>query len=329
MTKSILTILIGIIVSVNLTGCSLFNSATPVDNLNSHANSDSQVPLSVSVQQAFVKDNKLHVKVRVDAKQSVKTEQVIVGVTGLNDGNITEQQFKKLNEISTGQELEPGQALALDFVLNSNAITEYQVRCSWGEDAIKLAKSLSMDPPNSDIQSARAMLNENAITQTSLSEASDSRIAKHLSEVDIVEQTIQNSVLSNEHLLTPVVNISSEKNVAIHLSPLRISKRLSSCPNKVCDYLYTVESSLINDSEKIITSVVLAVGLNWVNNGQQPVSPDNFLPTKPNEDELSIGNLQLKPDETRPLRINIDKPVPSVAGGGFQPSVRIVSVEVL
>jgi hypothetical protein len=221
-------------------------------------------PLDLQITQSFVQASKLHVKVLVNAKTDFPADEVIVSLFGLRDGEIVEKQTKLMSEEINSRELSNGQSVVLYFVLNKTDLSEYQVKCSWGKDALEIIASIKAG-------SIEPTTNVNVF----------------LDEIEIVEQTV-------------------------------------SCNIAPCDIFYTLFGTINNQSDNRIPEIDLAIGLFWVNEGQTLPSIEAHTKLAPNEEVISLSNINLAPGESRKVRVTVDRGVPILPGGKFIPRLRIL-----
>lgn len=122
------------------------------------AKKEKKAPLSVDVAQAFFDQEKLNIKIILSTHTEVDPSQIVLGVSGLSDGELVEETYKKLSDVVAGDLLEADSKIAVRFELTQKDLTEYQVRCSWGNEAKDLWAKLTPAEQKQEPQDARASL---------------------------------------------------------------------------------------------------------------------------------------------------------------------------
>ncbi len=92
-------------------------------------------PVEVEVAQAFFNRDKLNVKVVLKTLKDFNSDEIVLGILGLKQGEIVEQSFKRVKDVIGTSSLEPDTKVVARFELQSNDLTEYQVSCTWGNKA--------------------------------------------------------------------------------------------------------------------------------------------------------------------------------------------------
>jgi len=105
-------------------------------------------PVQVSVAQAFFDNRTLNVKVHLKTLKRMSSNDILVGITGLRNGVVVEQDFKRVSEVFSSSNIDTDSVVAFRFRLNSPDLSEYQVKCIWGEGKILsfLEQSESLAP---------------------------------------------------------------------------------------------------------------------------------------------------------------------------------------
>lgn len=253
-------------------------------------------PLNISVSEAYQEQDYLHVQAKVEVAADVSADTAVVGVVGLKDGTEVAREFVKLSQLIKNAQLKSGQTITVPLKLAANDISEFQVRCLWGNEAAAVIASI-------DSQTARASL-----------------ATPPAAEQDIA--------------IDPVARIISQANgeksdaapASIKLTIADIRETQVECKIKPCDLLYTVIAELENNGAVAVESATIAVGLYWANSGALPLVPVDGAKLRDSEQELILSGLDLSPGEKKRLEVKVDQPVPPVRGGGFVPHVRLLSV---
>ncbi len=97
--------------------------------------STGESPLEIQVENAFLKEETLHVKVLLKGKTEFETDKVAISLVGLSDGKVITEQTKLLSEVVSTKQINEAQTVAIFFDLPAERLSEYQVRASWGNDA--------------------------------------------------------------------------------------------------------------------------------------------------------------------------------------------------
>ena len=262
-----------------------------------------EAPVEIRVDRAFYQADGLHVKVRVTSKTELPTADIVVNVTGLDEGQVIESYEKRLSEVFPVDDLDAGEAAMLDFVLKRPELSEYQVQCRWGEEAHKpasaakpdaaAAQSVPPQPPGVENDSARAAL---TLPETSTPDEG--------SGVEIP-------------LIAPGGDLS--------LKVVELEHRVVDCAQPPCDRFYTIRATLLNQSARPIGGIVLASGLQWVNQGATSKEPEPFAKLQEGEESVALDGFVLQPGKEKRLKIAVDRAVPEVPGGSFMPYVRLVA----
>jgi hypothetical protein len=294
----------------SIQGCTLLGrQPIEVPEQGSAMQSDElKTPIAVSVRKAYQELNTLHVTTRLDILSDITTDQAVVGIVGLKDGIEITNNFVKISSLSNKEELKAGQSLSIPLEIPADGITEFQVRCLWGQDAsptIALLDRNNLSRARLARQDSPHLLDPNNV----FTQKQQDPVAKIISKSAISEQPKQNKSL---------------KNVTLGIAETR--EKETSCKNKPCDILYTVVAELENKGSSKINRAKIAVGLYWANAGAIPAVPADGAKLRDTEQELTLKDLHLTPGQKKRLEVKIDQPVPPVRGGGFVPNIRLLSV---
>ncbi|MCB0324305.1 MAG: hypothetical protein KDD69_12065 [Bdellovibrionales bacterium] len=250
-----------------------------------------RAPVEVKVTQAFFEESDLKVKVHLTALTPLKTEQVLVAVAGLQEGEVVEEHQQRLNEVLGGEYLRQGQTAALLFSLETGSLTEYQVRCSWGDSALSGAAGAGSSEPtsHSEVEHARGRLRPP----------------------------------SAENLLQPE-RPPLVKGRSVTLDNVDIVETPEHCDHPPCNVYFVVHADLVSGGVEPIDGLELALGLYWATQGTLPKLPEIGAELTANEELIDLSTLRLGPGETRRIRVKVDRSVPVVPGGSFIPHLRIL-----
>lgn len=321
-------------------GCSLINFPLMPNAGNQEENGDAHLsensiddsidelstPMSIDIVQAYLEQGRLHVKARLEAKTNIQTSGVVLQLTGLKDGEVTEEQIQRLSEITPVNDLSAGQAVSAQFELSTPALTEYQLRCSWGADAVAL---LSKAAPGGVAQADDK--------RGHLGTASDGEVRPAESDVhaqSTAEPLGQESTKELSHILENDAENSRDQGTALGakqavLSNMHIEETKSDCLGQFCQKLFSVSADLVNGGDLTIAEVTLGLGVYWAAEGTSPDLPRYGSPLSSTEKEIKLTRLNLRPGDSRPLKINVDRPIPSIPGGRFEPHLRLVTIQYL
>lgn len=252
-------------------------------------NAVGEPPLKVEIAQAFFDHGKLNVKVRLQAKTSVNPAEVVVLLSGLREGSVVEEKAERLDSAFADKVMDSGETAVLRFELDSSDLTEYQVQCSWGSDAISLISDKNL----------RASLSTGEVGQAKADGSQDG---------------------------TP--SIEQQAEAAFSLTEIKLEAQESSCSNPPCDKMFTIYGSLINRTQSDVGEVQLALGLFWTNEGAKVSEIQAQAPKLENEEVIQLEDVVVKPGEKKRIRVKVDKPVPIVPGGAFVPRLRLLGFQV-
>lgn len=140
-----LKIIVVLIFSIQLYACSknvkkinLTESSELAEKLQEE---DKKQPVSITVSQAFFVSNKLQVKVIIEAKTDLPADKIAIKIAALKEGEVIEEQVKLAKEVLEEPEIKANQRLIIPFELQSEDFNEYQIQCSWGEEAVALMQN--------------------------------------------------------------------------------------------------------------------------------------------------------------------------------------------
>lgn len=263
-------------------------------------------PIRVEVSQAFVDEGNLHLKVQLESKTELPSDEILVTVRGLKNGAVIESKSQVLSDIIGIQQVSPDMRFALSFALPAGGIEEYQVIAMWGEDAQR-ALGQGVDVPSTAVP------------------LRPDEVAPGMTppESEQVAESVKPRPLAQ--LSQPLRSEKSDSG-QFRLVDIKVHESRAKCEILPCDILYSVTARLKNDSSRIVQDIQVALGLFWAPIGAQPNTPENFAPLDENEELISLTNLRLAPGEGKQVRVRVDRPVPVVPGGRFLPHIRLLSV---
>lgn len=257
-----------------------------------------EAPLTLNVVQAFYDGPRLHLKVRLDAKTTISADEVIVSVAGLKDGQIREVHDQRLQAVVPFKRLSSGESAVVPFVLDGTGLSEYQVGLTWGEEA----KLTGHGPFKHGASNGPG---QPAAARASLA-GPGAAVTPHAGEI--------------------VPPDEDTTDATVILRDVELERHEVPCDEPPCELRYTVHAILLNNGRTALTEVGLASGFVWVEEGTQPAIPADFQPLRDIEEPVTLKNLGLQGGTERKLKVNVDRPVPDIPGGSFQPYLRIVEV---
>lgn len=262
-----------------------------VSSAGSAVQAGSEPPLRVDVLNAIYIGGELNVKVKVVSKTDLPTQEVALALLGLTEGRVTGEKVFKLSELYDQPVLKEDEPVIALLTLQSNDLSEYQVKTSWGDDAKELLKEAAQTsgPPNLPPANPAA----SPAVSTARSQRSEAPVNR-----------------------TPALPI---------IVDLQADESESQCRQPPCDINYTLILQLRNTSAREMTNIHLAVGLFWEEQNRPAEMPQAGEALSPGEEDTAVSNLVLLPGQTKRVRIAVDQSVPRVRGGRFVPNARVLS----
>ena len=218
--------------------------------------------------------------VRLIPQTSLATGKVILILTGLNEGEVVEEQIKRLTNVVQAQEIEKDEPINVEFTMPSPTITEYQVKCVWGDEALSYV--------------ARVEKSERPITPERTSPAASAATAP---QADGGGLLLDNLIRQKEEL---------------------------PCGKASCDYVYVLKFDLVNRTQQIVTMAKLAMGMLWLEEGQDLPTITAGTELRADEQIVELNGITIAPGQAKKVSIKIDKPLAAIPGGGFVPTLRII-----
>lgn len=106
------------------------------------------------------------------------------------------------------------------------------------------------------------------------------------------------------------------------LQSINVQRLIPNCVAAPCPSTYRLVGSLFNNSSEEVQRVELGVGFVWVPTGTN-LDLSSQIPQ--DEENVEITGLNLAPQQSRPFKLDIDRVVPEVPDGSYQPVVRVLS----
>lgn len=106
------------------------------------------------------------------------------------------------------------------------------------------------------------------------------------------------------------------------LQSLNVQRLIPNCSAPPCPSTYRLAGNLFNNSNQVVQQAELGVGFIWVPKG---ANLDLSAQIPQDEENVEISGLNLAPQQSRPFNLDIDRVVPEVPNGSFQPVVRVIS----
>jgi hypothetical protein len=153
-----------VILLLLFSGCSVVNGTSDWFSSKSNGNKESKIekaeknPVEVDISQAYYSGETLNLKVYVRALTEVPTSEIVVAAIGLSEGTIVEQHIKKLSDFYSGEFVKKDQKIALSFQLGNKKLSEYQVNCSWGNEAKQLLAQTAVPTLDPGVNNIRARI---------------------------------------------------------------------------------------------------------------------------------------------------------------------------
>ena len=316
--RAVLFVAMLVLVSMPTSGCSAViwklprtasQSAASASEANSKVDAKTrrEPPLELSVAQAFFNEDKLSVKVRLHTKTKIDPKAVQVTVSGLREGQVVEEQAQKISEVVSSEELPADTTLALLFSLSAQELTEYQVRCSWGEQVAS----------GTGNQSNTSVAESDPLTQ-SVAEIPPQTLPK-----DTLADATDRASLAPPEMINPAAQVA-ENGRQVALENVEVSEQATTCDAPPCDRILTISARVRNNSSAVKNDIRLAIGLYWVNAGMLPKIPAADAPLSSGEELIELSDLKISPNQAKRIRVKVDRKVPVVQGGSFVPHLRIL-----
>ena len=288
-------------------------------------------PVEISILSVKNIDGKLLVDAELKPLTDIPSRDVTLALFGLKGGVVVESDIKNLAELLGDDELEAEIPRNASFSIPSAEITDYQVKCSWGEEAKELASLGAQENSKIALPASSEPVDDSLLEEAALADdviqlddvVSSEALEKVEEEEEVVAKTEeQDSELKSE------LQIDESTEEGVSLASNKIEKEFLSCEDEPCDYQYIFHGTLINNSNEPLESLKLAVGLFWENEGDIAILPEKETELTENEELVELENLAIGPKTTKPLKIKIDRTIPQIPGGSFVPNIRIINSEI-
>jgi hypothetical protein len=315
---------------------SLFPSArAPLAADDSERAAAAIAPVEVSVAQAFFDNESLNVKVHLKTLTEMDPSNIVVGVSGLKEGTLVEESFQRVSEVVQETTLEEQSVVALRFKLSSEHLSEYQVKCNWGEGVIIPPSVVLSNIDESgaedvlEIAEATEAIQEDAFieapesgsTRASLSRDFELPENEEFSVDSVDSEDIDQEMVEIEPLQDESEPLPAED---LYIAELDVENETILCNEPPCDIMYTVLAQLENRGAQTVDNVQIAVGLYWANSGQLPKVPNANSSLQDNEELIELDGLNIAAGSRATVRVKLDRSVPDVPGGSFIPHVRLL-----
>lgn len=305
-----------------------------------------QPPISLSLSQAYVLQKKLILKVELFVKDEISTADTVIGLLGLKEGAINEEQYIKLSNIIEEKTLQKGSRIVLPFELELAQLTEFQLIGSWGEEgkqliADKLADDI-FDIEQGDLFALKEKfetLDSDEVTHDSIDSSKDVEltdvddktfedISRNYKTIDLMPpEPIKPLLPGKSSNFAKEFIKKTEVHEALVLEDIQIFEDVIPCEENRCAKKIRMKARLKNYLNKPVHSMKLAFGLFWVSDGKVPILPEDDTEKRPGEEELDFGVKVLTPNDSIEFQVNIGRPVFDLPGGKFIPHVRILHYE--
>jgi hypothetical protein len=293
-----------------LSSCSI-RSTDSIDAISSSPES----PVLLSLSQAYILDRTIMLKMQIEAKTRVETGSTVVGLIGLKEGAMKEEQYVILSSLVPKDYLFPNERIIVPFSLESGDLTEFQAKLFWGKEGREVIQNKIFLEDSDDLGIQDPFIIEDASAVSSISETDGTVDKINLLPPDPVRPSMVYDPRENilEYLRIDEMEIYEEDLVC----------DFSRCPKKI-----KMKGVLKNITTINVSKVQLAFGLFWVPDGKLPLLPDEGAKKKASEEALSFGDKILEPNEGVEFEVQIGRPVYTIPGGDFMPHVRVLDYSI-
>jgi len=173
---------------------------------------ESVTPVEVEVAQAFFNRDKLNVKVVLKTLKEFNSDEVVLGVLGLKQGEIVEQSFKRVKDVIAAKTIDSETKVVARFELQSNDLTEYQVSCTWGEKAKQKWASVNnkFDPFNRQVDNQNRNL-ASSWFNNGFNNAANNNVNNRLANT-VDSRTLASNTLASNAVTSNLANNSFQNN---------------------------------------------------------------------------------------------------------------------
>ena len=143
-------------------------------------------------------------------------------------------------------------------------------------------------------------------------------------QVELVWGGDASSAIASKMNKRSISDIAIDSSSEPRLANVKVMPQLKDCPEgSECPLSYIVEGVVENSTAKPLSEVRFGVGFAWVADGE--VFDPSMIPQ--DEDEVKLTGLNLRAGQRKPIRLVLDRSVPPVKGGRYEPVVRISSFD--
>lgn len=121
----------------------------------------------------------------------------------------------------------------------------------------------------------------------------------------------------------PKVSTVQMQEVKVRLEGLNIKEKRN-CDSSPCQISFGVEGQLVNNTGLLVRNAVLGIGYVFLPKGQK-VDLSTQIPQ--NEERVDLADLNLEPDSSKLLKLELSESVPEEKEGYYYPTVRLISAE--
>ncbi|HMO17539.1 MAG TPA: hypothetical protein PKA63_08480 [Oligoflexia bacterium] len=287
-------------------------------------------PLSFELRQAYLENNLLNLKTILNTQSDLIADNVIVGLIGLHEGSVKEEQYVRLSDFTKDNELPFGSRILIPFQFDVTGLTEFQLIAAWGEEGSMLLNEKIEQDSLLDIDKS------NRVEKLKIDPESEDYFNTDTVQLYPPEpvkpsfklQQTEFDSLKSENKIKLSKKLLDDKNLKgeLSLTDIQIIEEQLPCDSAICAIRIRMKGVVANFSPDSYSDVVLAFGLFWVKDGTVPKVPSKISnELAPGEEELNFRKKVFKPGERVSFEIDIGRPVYSVPGGRFIPQVRFLN----
>jgi len=346
------------------TGCgalgfsgSSFNSQTVLTDPES-----GEAPVDVKIKSASREGDLLLLDVNVTPQTSIRTDRLAVAMIGLSEGGeVVRREVALVKDLVQKNTLAAGEEVQVNFVVEAAGISDYEIKCSWGAQAVALVKN-NKSVPTPKIKDASGMIEKLAQSEPELVQvatASNDATSRGRLKTGMIQEEIADLMESTAHEEEDLIEgernkslVSLDSSNTIEEAPLPVEtvktvqkqsalsqtgkagkvlitglkkvKTLSKCGAPPCDYYYALDAVVENQSSRPVKNVQFGIGIFWQGDQAKAEVPIDGAPVGENEEVLEQNNIDLSPGESRRINVELDQAIPVVPGGAFVPNIRIL-----
>ncbi len=115
---------------------------------------------------------------------------------------------------------------------------------------------------------------------------------------------------------------------ALKLEDVELKKESENCINTNCKTRFSIKAQLKNYSEAKLNNIKLAVGIIWRDSNSKTLEnpPLDYQQKLENEEELDLSSILLEPNESKKIKVNVDRDIPQKKNGEYLPYIRILNI---